>query len=173
MTHWVPSLLYDRLNALADTHIHTRVDYLRADEQQLPEAMSHLRLINYASGYMDIQKIFAKQDASDDFVASGSVIDITWIFLALRSSDATGSRWLGEVIDGVNHLISNEEFRHLDRALETIKVDAASRQILLGLARSTYPVRSRLNYWKTYIIDVHNNFLKRGLEADVLLKGLV
>ena len=102
-----------------------------------------------------------------------AVVDITWVFFALRSSDETGSRWLSETIDGVNQLIALGEFRHLDRALEAVKTETASRQILLGLARSTYPVRSKLNYWKHFLFDVHKTFRVRGLDAGRLLKGLI
>jgi hypothetical protein len=45
--------------------------------------------------------------------------------------------------------------------------------VLLGLARGTYAVRSRLNNWTAYVKDIQTEFDKRNLDSSTILKGLI
>lgn len=99
-------------------------------------------------------------------------IDLGWLFEALHSTDESGVKVLGVVVDGVNDLVRSRAFRLLDQALSDINVDTASKHVLLGLARSTYPVRTKLTEWKTFVIRVDEAFRRRELDSDRLLKGL-
>lgn len=99
-------------------------------------------------------------------------IDLGWLFEALHSTDASGVSMLGVVVDGVNTLIGAQEFRLLDKALSGINVDTVSKHVLLGLARSTFPVRTALSEWKTFLKRVDEAFSRRELDSARLLKGL-
>lgn len=95
------------------------------------------------------------------------------MFDAFRSTDETGSSVLSAVIDGVNTLIAENEFSLLDSALNDIDVETASKHVLLGLARATYPARTRLAAWKDFVNRVDQAFRHRELDSDRLLKGLL
>jgi len=99
--------------------------------------------------------------------------DFGWVFDAARSTDVNGASKLPFVIDGVNSLIASKSFGMLDRVIQVIPVETASRHILLGIARATFPVRSKLNAWQQFVLQVKDEFANRGLNADGLLKGLL
>ena len=98
-------------------------------------------------------------------------IDATWIFQAYGSSDSMGSEHLAPTIDGVNALIRVEAFERLDKVLLDCP-SSAGRHVLLGLARATFPVRSRLTSWSAFVRKVETAFVERDLDAKSLLRGL-
>lgn len=100
-------------------------------------------------------------------------VDLTWAFSAARSTDANGLSVLDATIDGVNQLIASREYRFLDRVLDLIPTDKASRHVVLALARSSFPVRSKLTKWQKFVRNARTSFAVRGLDADRLLKGLL
>ena len=95
-----------------------------------------------------------------------------WIFSVVNSTDADGTAPLDATIDGINSLIEKRDFVFLDRVLRLISDDRINRYALLGMARATFPVRSKLSYWQLFISNCHRALKNRGLDADKLLKGL-
>ena len=100
--------------------------------------------------------------------------DISWIFLAALSTEANGATMVGKVIDGVNALIKARDFKGIDRALRTVPAgENSSRHVLIALARSTFPVRTKLTSWTRFVRLVESCFADRGLDHARLLKGLL
>lgn len=99
--------------------------------------------------------------------------DISWIFSAARSKDADGTRLVGKVVDGVNELIANRDFKAIDRALDSVPAENRSKHVLITLARTTYPVRTKLGRWQSYVSKVRSEFERRGLDYPRLLRGLI
>lgn len=100
--------------------------------------------------------------------------DIRWIFEVAASTEENGASFVGMVIDGVNTLISNGDFKSIDRALESMPVgENASRHVLVTMARATFPVRSKLTAWQGFVRSVSNSFAARGIDHARLLKGLI
>lgn len=100
-------------------------------------------------------------------------MDLSWVFEALHSDEDSGPQLIGQTIDGVNQIIASRDFRLLDRVLEIFLAELASTHVLLTLARSTYPVRPKLNGWKPFTLGLKGVFDDRGLDAVRLLKGLI
>lgn len=99
--------------------------------------------------------------------------DAKWIFEARNSTDEDGISKLTSTIDGVNHLISIQEYKFLDQVFAVIPPSTASRHVLLALVRSTFPVRSRLSTWQHFVLKVKSAFDDRDLDSAKLLKGLI
>lgn len=99
--------------------------------------------------------------------------DAKWIFEARNSTDEDGISKLTSTIDGVNHLISIQEYKFLDQVFAVIPPSTASRHVLLALVRSTFPVRSRLSAWQHFVLKVKSAFDDRDLDSAKLLKGLI
>ena len=112
-------------------------------------------------------------DEPEAFFPGEASIDVGWMFDALRSTDDSGPSALTAVIDGVNNLIADSEYDLLNSTLTGINVDTASKHVLLALARSTYPARTRLATWKDFVNRVDEAFRRRELDSDRLLKGLL
>lgn len=97
--------------------------------------------------------------------------DASWMFQVVRSTDAQGETPLEATIDGVHELIRRGEFGVLDRVLKNVP-ESANRFALLGLARSTFPIRSKLAHWRSFVVKCKRALDKRGLDGEKLLKGL-
>lgn len=110
-------------------------------------------------------------DPTDCSAGIGDEFDSSWAFRAVNSSDAQGDGPLEAAIDGVHDLIGRGEFGFLDRVLRQMP-ENANRFALLGIARSTFPVRSKLASWRLYIAKCRAGLAGRGLDAEKLLKGL-
>lgn len=115
----------------------------------------------------------AERSEGQEFGESSISIDLGWMFKALRSTNDTGIGVIASVVDGVNTLIAAGEFRLLDKALTNINVATASKHVLLGLARSTFPVRTKLTAWRSFVNGVDEAFHQRNLDSARLLKGLL
>ncbi|WP_162888000.1 hypothetical protein [Sphingomonas mesophila] len=136
------------------------------------------------SGVMGLRYISFDSNAEGQFTSWGrvsegaiaettpSVVDLRWFYAACHSNDASGVQALGTVIDGVNMLINLRAFRLLDSALRDLDAATTSKHVLLGIARATYPARSKLSGWKTFIAKVDEAFRQRGLDSARLLRGL-
>lgn len=98
--------------------------------------------------------------------------EISWLFSAAASTDVSGSQLVGKVIDGVNHLIRDKNFRTLDMALEAVP-KRASKHVLVALARSSFPVRTKLVGWQSFIHELKHAFDARQLDGAKLLNGMI
>lgn len=99
--------------------------------------------------------------------------DASWIFSAAMSTDANGASMVGKVIDGVNELIAARDFKGIDRALARVPTGNTSKHVLIALARATFPVRTKLSTWHTFVHEVQKGLANRGLDHTRLLKGLI
>lgn len=91
----------------------------------------------------------------------------------MLATDESGPAELETVIDGVNALIEQRDYAAIDRAIKQMPKSGTNRFVLVGLARATFPVRTKLNAWRAFILRCRANFASRGLDANQLLKGLL
>ena len=95
------------------------------------------------------------------------------MFEAISSKDSNGRERLVPTIQGVNRLIALKSYARLDAFLVALPENTASRHLLLAVARSSFPVRGKLDLWGDFVDRVHDAFIRRGLDAEGLLKGLL
>ena len=98
--------------------------------------------------------------------------DTRWMFFVINSIDSDGPAPLDATLDGINTLIGKRDFVLLNRFLRIVPTDSANRYALLGLARATFPVRTKLKDWQSFVENCYVAFNARGLDAAKLLKGL-
>lgn len=79
---------------------------------------------------------------------------------------------IGKIIDGISEHIVNEQWILIDHMLNGIDLNQ-STAILLTYARATFPIRQKLSKWKMAIENIEDEFKRRGLEHERLLKGLI
>lgn len=106
-------------------------------------------------------------------VSTGAVLDSSWIFQILSSTDADGEKPLKPTLKGVNALIASANFAFLDRLLISLPLKNMNRFVMLGLARSSNPVRSKLSNWRTFILRARDELEARNLDSARLLQGLI
>ncbi|MBY0612133.1 MAG: hypothetical protein K2P80_08105 [Beijerinckiaceae bacterium] len=108
-----------------------------------------------------------------DFGAVNTLsIDVSWIFNSITADAQSATEVVTSTIDSVNKLIAAREFDLLGRAIAAVDVGNAGRHMLLALARASYPVRSKISNWSSYIEKINCRFIELGLDADRLLRGL-
>jgi len=98
-------------------------------------------------------------------------IDASWIFRAHCSDDRNGQQLLSQTIVGINSLIQKGQFTVLNQVIDNCPM-SAGKHILLAFARASFPVRTRLTSWQSFIRKLEKEFETRGLNASTLLSGL-
>ena len=73
----------------------------------------------------------------------------------------------------MNRFIAAGDYKFLNRVFSQVPVHTASRHILLALARTTFPVRTKLSGWKPFVDQIRLAFDNRSLDSARLLKGLI
>ncbi|MCW8918739.1 MAG: hypothetical protein OQL08_07980 [Gammaproteobacteria bacterium] len=72
-----------------------------------------------------------------------------------------------------NELIAAKDFETLDMIINRINVEQLSEVLLVGVLRLTYRFRDQLPSWKNLSGDVQNEVGRRGLDKEVILRGLL
>ena len=78
-----------------------------------------------------------------------------------------------EIISEVNEFIAARDFDGLDELVASHDVAESNHYELLAMARSTYPVHIKLPSWREFVERAREQLDMRGLNANLLLKGLI
>jgi hypothetical protein len=100
--------------------------------------------------------------------------DLTWLFEAFAAGreHRPSTAELATFIGGVNALIRDGHYRIIENIFRS-SLKSAPSQCLLALARATFPVRTRLSGWKTFLDMTTDLLSERGKDVAVLLKGML
>lgn len=79
---------------------------------------------------------------------------------------------IGKIIDNVSIHISKNQWDLIDKMLDSIDLSNPT-VILLTYVRATFPIRQKLSTWKRAINRIKNEFEQRGLDSEMLLRGLI
>lgn len=101
--------------------------------------------------------------------------DFTWtVHLLLEGRrEQASSEQIVEAINGVNALLKNKSFDLVDQVLSYAPIGLISPEIMVALARTTYPVRRSLGSWRPFVARVRTELQSRNYDAPKILSGLV
>lgn len=68
---------------------------------------------------------------------------------------------------------TTDNWAPFDEMFDAIPVEKISIILMLTLARGTSMLKIKLNRWKPFVDRVHAELIKRGENADHLLRGLL
>jgi hypothetical protein len=133
----------------------------------------HVRTIGPEILWKDCEILFAGEAEGVVHSPQEEKIDLSWIELAEQPASGTPSADLVTVIDGINVLLKQGRFFLIDKIFRSLSLEAMEPRMMLAFARTTFPVRTKLDEWRSFVSSVANELDKRGLDSQSLLRGLV
>ena len=102
-------------------------------------------------------------------------ISLDWYFDALSQNEGgqLSVAKLSAYIRGINSIIYQQQYATLEKVLHDATARNASSHVLLAFARATYPVRSKVRGWKTFLTRVVSALERSGKDSGRLLKGMI
>ena len=73
----------------------------------------------------------------------------------------------------IDDLLEDGDYSAVDSMLEEVDVANTNSTVLVGYAGATYVVAQMLEYRETFMSDVYDELVDRGLDADDILEGLI
>jgi hypothetical protein len=102
-------------------------------------------------------------------------ISLDWYFDALSKNEdeQLSVAKLSDYIKGINSIIREEQYATLEKILHDATAKNAPSHVLLAFTRATYPVRTRIKGWKTFLASVVSKLERSGKDSGRLLKGMI
>jgi hypothetical protein len=150
----------------------------------LPRQLDPSKQLSFLLGPSSQGQATTGEDADEgtDPLQSGKVTlqpvtadnNLAWFFKAHDGDiSRSTSDELVAVINGFNVLLKQRQFQAIDQVFRTAKLSQLSPEKMVALARITFPVRTLLNEWQSFVRRAHQELQSRHLDATIILKGLV
>jgi hypothetical protein len=99
--------------------------------------------------------------------------DMSWFAKAVAAGPQDCNLMvLSDLIASVGKLIANKAFGNINFLLQEIDLRRLSPEVLLAIARATFPVRVELSEWPAFVAKIRVELNSRGLDAAQLSRGL-
>ena len=82
------------------------------------------------------------------------------------------AKQLARLIKALKSLSNEGKFDEIDTAFSTVKISSLSLEVLIGLLRTTYHCRDRLETWNAFLNTARSEIASRGLSAKEAFVGL-
>jgi len=69
-------------------------------------------------------------------------------------------------------LFKKKDYGSVEEILAIADLDNFSNTAMVALVRTTYPAKDKLNNWTDTVERVRENLVRKGLDAEKLLRGL-
>lgn len=76
------------------------------------------------------------------------------------------------LVQGIATLFKKKDYGSVEEILAIADLDNFSNTAMVALVRTTYPAKDKLNNWTDTVERVRENLVRKGLDAEKLLRGL-
>ena len=76
------------------------------------------------------------------------------------------------LVQGIATLFKKKDYGSVEEILTIANLDNFSNTAMVALVRTTYPAKDKLNNWVDTVERVRENLVRKGLDAEKLLRGL-
>ena len=112
--------------------------------------------------------------AVDAISANNREYELGWVSRLTKVDPSSCSKVeLIEMLEGLDILQKDQKFQLIDMIFASLNVSEISSEILVGLTRNTYPIRSQLEQWKELTSRTFKILSDRGLDANKAMRGLI
>jgi hypothetical protein len=76
-------------------------------------------------------------------------------------------------LEALFHLTAQKQFDQVEALIESADFERLAPEFIVGIARATANISSRLESWRGFIVDARRELGQRGFDADEALAGLI